>query len=213
MCFSAILGAGSALLGASSSRKAAKAQEQAAQQQLAVQQQMFNKQSKYFAPYRDAGENALGAYNYEMGMGDMPEGYGGYTKAPGYDFRMQQGTDAVNAGVGARHGLNSGAALQSLNQWGMDYSTGEYDKHVNRLRDMVGVGQNSAAMTGTAAGQYAQNASNSYANIGNAQAAGAIGVNNAIQGGINNGLSLWAYGKGQGGNTGGNNGTIWNFGG
>lgn len=204
MCLSAVLGVGSALIGASSSNKAAKAQEAAAQQQLAVQQQMFNQQKKMFKPYLDAGGNALNAYNYELGLGEMPEGYGGYTKAPGYDFRMQQGVDAVNAGVGARHGLNSGAAMQSLNKWGMDYSTGEYDKHVNRLAGMTDMGQNSAAMTGAAANNYAQGASNAYANMGNAQAAGAIGVGNALQGGINNGIGLWQYQQGRQNN---NNGT------
>lgn len=211
MCWSAILGLGSALVGASSASKASKAQTRAADSQAAVQKEMFDTQSGYFKPYRRAGRNSLAAYNYEMGMGDQPKGYEGYTKTPGYDFRMQEGVDAVNAGVGARHGLNSGAALQSLNKWGMDYSTGEYDKHVNRLRDMVGVGQNSAAMSATAAGQYASGVSDAYANKGNAQAAGAIGIGNAVQGGINNGLGLWAYGKGQG-NAPANNNPWWNFG-
>lgn len=77
MCLSAILGVGSAIVGASSASKAAKAQTQAADKASNVQKQMFDQTSQYFEPYRDAGENALRAYQYELGLGPMPGSVGG----------------------------------------------------------------------------------------------------------------------------------------
>lgn len=183
------------LASAKGAKDAADAQSDAAAQQLALQREMFGEQKEMFAPYLGAGNNALAAYSYELGLGDQPGNYAGFTGTPGYDFRMQQGQNAVQAGVGARHGLNSGAALKALTQYGQDYATSEYNSHLNRLAGQTNMGQNSAAMTGQAAQNMAMQGSNALANMGNAQAAGAIGMGNAITGGINNGLGIWAYGK------------------
>ena len=64
-------------------------------------------------------------------------------------------------------------------------------------------GQSAAGAQANAATNAAAGVSNAYGNIGNAQAAGAIGVGNALSGTINNGLSLWQYQRGVGGNSGG----------
>lgn len=283
MCLSAVLGVGSALIGASSSKSAAKAQEQAAGNQVALQREVFDYQKDQFAPYGEAGNNALAALQYELGLGPAPviggqaqavneftetipgqEGtgpgywtgggrdggmqfvrngmvpeqsrtrfrvgeqifdareaadeyatanptggteYGGFTKTPGYDFRLQEGVDAVQASVAGQRGLNSGNALKALTRYGQDYASGEYNNYLNRLTGLTGLGQSSAAMSANAGQNFATGASNAYANAGNAQAAGAIGVGNALQGGINNFANLWGYQQGQG------KGNNWLFGG
>lgn len=196
----AIAGAslGSAVIGGVSANKAAKAQAGSAGQQVALQREIFAEQKEMFRPYLEGGGKGFDAYQYELGIGEKPDDYGGYTKAPGYDFRLQQGQDAIQAGVGARHGLNSGATLKALQTHGQDYATSQYDSHLNRLAGVSQMGQASAAMTASAGDSYARGSSNALANLGNAQASGAIGVGNAIQGGINNGLGAWAYGKGNG---------------
>lgn len=56
----------------SASSKAAKAQQQAAQQDLAFQTQTRDIIRGDLAPYRDQGTNALGAYNYLLGLGPQP---------------------------------------------------------------------------------------------------------------------------------------------
>lgn len=296
---------GSSAIGAISANKAAKAQERAADQQVALQREVFDEQKKMFTPYRQSGDRALAAYEYEMGLGPRPRyasagpkqaapsvhrpirqaqsarlsndetslrrlglggdgrsisvvdalqaasrsggdkddtliaqaalgwgqkkpqqnalsvptdpqpsthgalglsappgvngaGYGGFRATPGYKFRMQQGLDAVEAGAGRRHGLVSGATMQAMGQFGQNYASQEHDKYMNRLGGLMQQGQASAAMTATAGNNYAQGAGNALANAGNAAASGAIGVGNALQGGINNGLGAWMYGKGQG---------------
>lgn len=119
--------------------------------------------------------------------------YGGFTETPGYDFRLNEGARTVEAGVAANQGLNSGAALKALERYGQDYATSEYDNYLNRLLGVSDRGQSAATGTVAASQNYTDVGTNALANYGNAQAAGAIGVGNAIQGGINNGLSLWAY--------------------
>ena len=274
---------GSSVIGASSANKAARAQKEASDQQVELQRDIFDQQKQMFSPYLESGNNALAAYNYEMGLGERPTfggytpeieeytiagspaqsgmigglsgsgrgdrrdreialnrlgiapqgasatpdrtgyrvdgktfatraaaqayankrttkgtAYGGFKASPGYDFRLQEGLDATQASVGARHGLVSGASMKAMNEYGQNYASNEYGNYMNRLGGLMGQGQSSAAMTATAGNNYAQGAGNALANYGNAAAAGAIGAGNAIQGGINNGISSWMWGKGQG---------------
>lgn len=123
--------------------------------------------------------------------------YAGFTATPGYDFRVQQGIGAVNALAGARGGVNSGRTLQELTSFGQGIASEEYNNFLNRLTGQQGIGLNAAAGQGQAGQFAAGNISNAYAGIGNAKAAGAIGVGNAINSGINNGLALWQYQQAQ----------------
>ena len=139
--------------------------------------------------------------------------YGGYTKTPGYDFRLKQGQDSLEASAAARGGLNSGAAMRDLLKYGQDYGSNEYGNYLSRLGARADTGMGAAQMSGQASQQAAAGVSNALGNIGNAQAAGAIGMGNAITGGIQNGLGVWNYqrqvnaanGTPSGMNTGNNN--------
>ena len=121
--------------------------------------------------------------------------YGGYTKTPGYDFRLQQGQDSLQAGAAARGGLYSGAAMRDLMKFGQDYGSAEYGNYLSRLGARADTGMGAAQMSGQASQQAAAGVSNALGNIGNAQAAGAIGVGNALVGGIQNGIGYWNYMK------------------
>ncbi len=119
--------------------------------------------------------------------------YGGYTKTPGYDFRLLQGQDSLQSGAAARGGLYSGAAMRDLMKFGQDYGSSEYGNYLSRLGARADTGMGAAQMSGQASQQAAAGVSNALGNIGNAGAAGAIGVGNAITGGIQNGLGVWNY--------------------
>lgn len=272
------------LFGASAASKAADAQSDAAKDQLKLSREQFNRTDELFSPYRAAGENALAAYMYELGLGPKPtfgstplqveefttggqagftgqpptemqrvmraidrgyiggaeaarqlaaaragsqsgsQGttqyrvgdqvfgsraeadafaqenaggaeYGGYTKTPGYDFRLKEGMNALEGSAAARGGLFSGASMKSLNRYGQDYATGEYQNFLNRLGGVVSSGQSAAGQQGAAGQNFVNSASNALSNMGNAQAAGAIGSANAINQGIGNALNVWQYQK------------------
>lgn len=119
--------------------------------------------------------------------------YGGYTKTPGYDFRLQQGQDSLQAGAAARGGLYSGAAMRDLTKFGQDYGSNEYGNYLARLGARADTGMSAAAMNANSAQQTAGNVSNALGSIGNAQAAGAIGQANAFTGGMQNLAGLWNY--------------------
>lgn len=112
---------------------------------------------------------------------------------PGYQFRLGEGVNALEAGAAARGGLNSGSAMKALQKFGQDYGSAEFGNVFNRLAGVSGTGLSAASM-GNAAGQnYATGAGNALSAYGNASAAGAIGVGNAINSGIGNALGVWQY--------------------
>lgn len=130
--------------------------------------------------------------------------YGGYTKTPGYDFRMTQGLDALESSAAARGGLYSGAALQASQQFGQDYATSEYENYLAKLSNRAGVGMGAATGQANAATNAASGVSNALAGAGNAAAAGAIGQGNALVGGLQNLATNWNYQKQMGNNFWGN---------
>ena len=294
----AIGGIASGLMGARSADKAADAQTQAAQAQIDLQREIYQKTSRKFQPYYQAGNNALAAYMHEMGLGPAPtvggtpltiqritqgggdqgwnpdsnlsgrqqsmidgyiqqnmgidlsgrggsgdifkvggktfntmaearqyanqnargaSEYQGFTATPGYQFRVDEGNNAINAMAGARGGLVSGATMQALQERGQNLATEEYGNYMNRLSGLTGMGMSAAGNQASAGANYASGASNALANQGNAQAAGYIGQSNALMGGINTGLNIYGYMQGMNGGTGGGGigtpgGSIWNGG-
>lgn len=119
--------------------------------------------------------------------------YGGFEASPGYQFRLDSGNDSINALAGARGGLMSGRTLQDLATFNQGMASDEYGNYFARLSGLAGQGLSAASGQATAAGNAAQGVSNALAGMGNAQAAGAVGVGNAINSGIQNGLGMWQY--------------------
>ena len=189
--------AGASLVGgvaqASSARSASRAQQAAADRDIAFQRETRDMIREDLSPFRGAGGQGLDAYMFNMGLGPRPDGYTGFQATPGYQFQMDQGTQAVNAMAGARGGLNSGRTLQDLSRFGQGLANQEFGGYMNRLAGLTDMGMGAAGMQANASQNAAAGMSNALAARGNAQAAGAIGMGNAISGGINNALGGWAY--------------------
>jgi len=132
---------------------------------------------------------------------------------PGYQFRLNQGMDALQNSAAARGDLLSGNFAQGAEQLGQDYASNEYGNVYNRalqqyqlaqnnstnifnrLADVSGLGQTSLqqiANSGTAAGgQIGSTLSNTGAlmgqdlqNAGAATASGYVGSANAYGGAL-----------------------------
>lgn len=189
----AIGGVASSLIGASSAKKAARAQTNAANQQMQIAREQFDTTRADLQPFRDAGGNALAAYNFELGLGARPDGFAGISMSPGTTFALEQGRDTIEAGAAARSGLNSGATLAGLERLRFGLSAQDRETQLNRLGGLAGMGQSAAAMNAANSSNFTQNATGALGAMGNAQAAGAIGFGNALQGGLQNLASSWGY--------------------
>lgn len=122
--------------------------------------------------------------------------YGGFTATPGYQFRVDQGNDSINALAGSRGGLFSGKTLQDLSSFNQNIASEEYGSYMGKLAGLTDMGSSAAAGQAGANNAFAAGASNAYGAKGNAAAAGAIGVGNALNSDIQTGIGLWQYQQG-----------------
>ena len=178
--------------------KAAKTQAASADRASAIQQANFEQTREDLMPYKQAGDTSLNQL-----MGQMaPDGYFNQTYTgqdiysdPSYQFRLQQGQDAIQSSAAAQGGLLSGATLKALQGYGQDMASQEYSNaynrfnadqtnRYNRLSNLVGIGQNAAAQVGNAGAQTAQAIANNTMAGANALAAGQIGSANAWTNGV-----------------------------
>lgn len=131
-----------------------------------------------------------------------------FEASPGYQFRMDEGAKAIERMASARGMRFSGNALKDLTRFSQGTASDEYGRFVGRttddfnrrygvamdqqnaLRGLAGMGQQATNAQVQAGNSYASGVSNNAFARGNAQAQGAIGVGNAITGGINSGANV-----------------------
>ena len=192
MVAAAIIGGGAALAGgamaSSASKKAARTQAASADRASQIQQENFEQTRKDLMPYKQAGDTSLSQL-----MGQMtPDGYFNQTYTgqdiysdPSYQFRLQQGQDAIQSSAAAKGGLLTGATLKALQNYGQESASQEYSNaynrfnadqtnRYNRLSNLVGIGQNAAAQVGNAGAQTAQAVANNTMAGANSIAAGQV---------------------------------------
>lgn len=194
----------SAVIGASTAKSAAKTQAGAAQQASDVQQRQYEQTREDQAPYREAGYNALA--NLQRTAGNVPAafkfGAGDYQADPGYAFRLSEGQKALDRQAAARGGLISGGALKAAQRYGQEMGSQEFgnaynraltsyntdvareNQLYNRQAGLAGIGQTATNLVGQAGQNYATNVGNLMTGAGAAQAAGQVGMANAVTGGL-----------------------------
>lgn len=151
-------------------------------------------------------ENA--AARGESGGGNALAGpdYSAFYQSPDYQFRLNQGLNAVQGSAAAQGGLYSGNALRAINDYASGTAANEFGNYVNRQLALAGMGQTATTQAGNAAMTTGANVGNLLLAQGNARASGIIGQTNAITGGINDLASLYGmYRGGYFGNGGGYN--------
>jgi hypothetical protein len=201
-----LIGAGVAAagvgVGAYEANKAAGVQRDAARNANQTQLGMYNQTREDQTPWRTAGGNAVGALSSWYGLpganGQVdPNAGAADTKLiqnlPGYQFNLNQGNQAVQRDLAAKGLLGSGAAGKALTQYGQGYAMNESNQYLNGLQSLAGLGQTSAANTGYAGMNAANQIGSNQIYAGNAQASGYANQSNAI----NQGLSglVGAYGN------------------
>jgi hypothetical protein len=138
--------------------------------------------------------DAAQAYANANRSGGTP--YQGYTQSPGYQFQFNEGINAIDRSASNAGGLFSGETMKSALGYGQGLAAQDYGTYYNRLSGLASNGMNAVGGQAAAGQNYATGTSNALANRGNAQAAGATGVGNALQAGLGNGIGIWQYQQG-----------------
>jgi hypothetical protein len=211
---------GAANTQAAAGRDASAAQLQATRETNAMQQAMFDKTQANQQPYLQAGGQGLkslqeglqagGAFTQTFKPSDL-------TTDPSYQWRLNQGTQALNASAAARGLMGSGQNLKDITDYAQGSASQEYQNAFNRfntnqsnlynrISSLAGMGQNTAvgmAQQGNQAAQsMGQNTMAGVANSNNyltgaaaANAAGQVGMANAFGGALSSAGQNWMGGQ------------------
>jgi len=177
---------GSAVISSNASKNAANKQQQAANAANAEQQREYDQTREDYAPYREAGTNALTHLNALMADPSQA------TKDPSYTFGLNQGTQALDRSAASGGSLYSGATLKALERYGQDYAGTKLNEQYNRYANIAGLGQVATNGTSNAGMNAANQIGGNLTSLGNAQAANSLNQGN-IWGNAANQLS--SYGR------------------
>jgi hypothetical protein len=192
---------GGSILSSNAAKKAAKQQRKAARAAQQVQTTQHDASTAALDPYRTFGAQSMNALS--AGIGDGQNGFltkqftgDNLASDPGYQFRLQQGTQTTQAGAAARGGVLSGAAQKALAQYGQGFASNEFGaaysrdaadktRNYNMLSNGVNTGLNATNTQVGANTDYGNQVGNLITGAGNAQAAGTVASSNALMGGLN----------------------------
>lgn len=110
------------------------------------------------SPYNTAGQGALGVVSNLSGANGpdaATAAMANFHTDPGYQFQLQQGLRAVDAGAASKGLLNSGATIKGEETFGSGLADQSFTNYYNRLFDLSKLGESAghdiaSASTGTA---------------------------------------------------------------
>ena len=191
------------LLEARSSRKAAKAQTNIAAAQQRLEDQWHQQSRADAMPWLTAGTQAL---NQLSAMTNPGFDYRQLESDPGYQFRRQQGENALSRALASRGMLNSGQALKEALRYNQGLASEEFGNVYNRLSGLAGTGQTAAGNLSGMASQYAQSAGNNAGQMANARASAYAARGQAQQNVLADLIGMYGSGMFGGGKSIGNSG-------
>lgn len=212
----ALIGGG---LAAGASVYGANQQADAARAATSAQQGMSEQTRADQAPWRAAGQVALGQigqmsapggqFLHEFNADDLKSNL-----SPNYQFQLQQGLGAVQNSAAAKGGLVGGNALKAINDYAQNFAGNAYQNAFNnytanqtniynRLAGISGLGQQAGMNSSTGASDFSRGISDTTVGQGTAIGSGIIGAGNAINKGLNNSFAWNAYSDNNSSNVGG----------
>jgi len=149
--------------------------------------------TRFITGYRRSGD---GDFMRDFSMSD-------YQADPGYQFRMQEGTKALERSAAARGGISSGRTLKDLTRFSQGLASEEYnnaynrfnadrDRRFNRLASLAGIGQTATSNTQQASQNYGNQVSQNQIGLGNSVAAHQISQSNRYSQLLGQGLTAYA---------------------
>lgn len=181
---SALIGGGASYLAgkesAKGARDAAKSTSNAQIYSVNAQKEMFEKTRQDQETWRVAGEKALEAIQERPDFEFNADTFEKF-KDPSYDFRMQEGINALDRSAASRGRVLSGAQDRAVTRHGSSLASQEYGNAFSRAltsdqynlgkqQSLAGIGQQSANLLANAGQQTAGNLSNIAMQGGQAQA-------------------------------------------
>lgn len=171
------------MISADGTEDAAETNAGATREGIAEQRRQFDTVLQLLAPYRDAGPNALTAYQNLSGLngaGPQQAGINGLTGGAEYKSLVKQGENAILQNASATGGLRGGNVQGALGNFRSNLLSSLIDRQLGRYSGLTQLGQNSAAGTASAALTTGQGIASQIQAGGAAQAGFGLAGTNAL---------------------------------
>lgn len=112
----------------------------------------------YFDPYQQQGQAAQTMYSNALGLNGADgnaQARSAFQTSPGYQFQLDQATQAGQRQAAATGRLDGGGTLAALTSLGSGLANQEYNNYLNRLQGQGQMGFNAAQAMGNNLGQQA----------------------------------------------------------
>jgi hypothetical protein len=103
-----------------------------------------------------------------------------FRNSTGYQFRLGEGLDGVRSAYAGIGGLQSGAALRGITEYGQNFASNEFGNYLNALANQQAVGAGAASAGAGVSQNFASQAINSNANNTQNQIAAQLGRQNVF---------------------------------
>jgi hypothetical protein len=164
------------------SQNAAQAQTSADANAIGTQQSTLGNINNIWSTQQQLGQGAQTALGSALGTNGQPANYSGFQNMPGYQFAVQQGTQAIQrqaAAMGSAYTPNTAAAV---GQYVTGTAAQDYNTYISQLMGAAGLGSTANQGLQTGNQTVGNNISTLQQNQGQAQASGVSGAANAIGG-------------------------------
>lgn len=138
-------------------------------------------------PYADQGSkayNQISNLNGLNGSQAQTDAMSRFTTDPGYQFKLQQGVDAIDRSAFARGSGASGQTLKALTEYGQGVADQGYGDYYSRLAGMGNTGVNAAGVQASTKVNTANGQAQGYSSIGANQTNSNINTGNLVTGGL-----------------------------
>ena len=149
------------------------------------------------SPAQTADPFASQRPQYQQQLQSLMQNPNSVTNTPGYNFQMQQGTDAVARQQAAMGGAGSGAEQAALAQYGQGLASSQYQQQFNNLSMLSGAGIGSPGTAGNLQQQQQMQNQQSNGQLTNSLVqAGGTAVNNWLNPSSSSGVQTFNTGAG-----------------
>ena len=117
----------------------------------------------------NTGTAASGALSGLLGLGGnqaaAQQGFQNFQNSTGYQFGLNQGSQAITQNKAAAGLLDSGSTAKALDTYGQNYADTQYGNYTNQLQSLIGSGNQAGSVIGSTGNQStSQSASQNSSN-------------------------------------------------
>lgn len=163
-------------------QNAAQAQTTADNSAINTQQSTMGNINNIWATQQGLGQGAQTALGASLGTNGQPADPSNFLNMPGYQFAVQQGTQAIQRQAASMGNAYTPNTAEAVGQYVTGTAAQDYNTYIQQLMGAAGLGSTANQNLQTGNLQTGANISQLQQNVGQAQASGVQGAANAVGG-------------------------------